>query len=439
MSFSTPENAEYAAVVIRVPAAIPLAGRDRIVGIPIYGRQAIVSKDEYAPGDLALYFGPETQLSQAYTRTNNLFRDATLNADPGKTGYFEPNRRVRAIKFAGHRSDAMLMPMHSLLPLGIDPTRFSVGDIFDTVDGIEICRKYTIPRKAKAANVQAKRDDGRVSVLHFPQHVSTHNWWRERNIVDDYDQIIVTQKLHGTSLRAGRVPVKLDAPTGRRARLALWAARRYGIPVQTHAYGPVHGSRRVIKSVETEQNHYYGVDADGVDLWTRYGSELDNRLPDGVIVYGELVGWVDRDTPIQRGYTYDLLPGQAQLFIYRVTRINEQGYQTDLSWDQVVEFCGTVGLNAVPLLWRGLARDFNVDEWMDTRYHDLDHLVQALPLSDPKLPDEGVVIRRDGLTPTLLKAKSPQFLQHETKLLDAGDADIESAESDAAVAEPAAA
>jgi hypothetical protein len=40
-----------------------------------------------------------------------------------------------------------------------------------------------------------------------------------------------------------------------------------------------------------------------------------------------------------------------------------------------------------------------------------------VPLSEWVI-DEWVCIRREGLTPYITKAKSPEFLIHETKLLD---------------------
>jgi hypothetical protein len=43
--------------------------------------------------------------------------------------------------------------------------------------------------------------------------------------------------------------------------------------------------------------------------------------------------------------------------------------------------------------------------------------------------DEGVCLRTEaGLTPFVVKAKSPEFLRHETKMLDKGALDIEAEE-----------
>lgn len=48
-------------------------------------------------------------------------------------------------------------------------------------------------------------------------------------------------------------------------------------------------------------------------------------------------------------------------------------------------------------------------------------------MSDKKTVDEGICLRQEGLVPKILKAKSPIFLGHETKLLDEGVEDLESA------------
>lgn len=91
----------------------------------------------------------------------------------------------------------------------------------------------------------------------------------------------------------------------------------------------------------------------------------------------------------------------------------------------------------VPELWKQEVtdhRDFeaSINSLMDLRYTErtfltVDHMV---PLSNDDTVDEGVCIRYEGPNgPYFLKAKSPIFLGHETKLLDAGTADIESGES----------
>src|ERR1044072_1636793 len=109
MKLDAPANENYAAVIVRVRNILPLPKRDRIFGVPVLGLHAITDGSTQV-GDLVVMFGAETQLSLEYAAENNLHRHGNLNVDESKSGYLEDNRRVRAIQFAGNRSDALIMP-----------------------------------------------------------------------------------------------------------------------------------------------------------------------------------------------------------------------------------------------------------------------------------------------------------------------------------------
>lgn len=172
----------YSATIIRVNTLVPLEGRDRVVGLPVFGSQAIVpAKTEI--GQIGILFTDETQLSAKYCHVNNLFSDSSLNADPTVEGYFKDNRRVRAVKFAGHRSDAFFMPLSSLDYLGIDTNEFKVGDSFTHINGVEICCKYVVPRKTnsgwsnKHKTTQLRKN--RVEPKLIPEHYDSTHWGKE--------------------------------------------------------------------------------------------------------------------------------------------------------------------------------------------------------------------------------------------------------------------
>lgn len=418
MKFPEPANSNYAATIVKIPAIVPLKGRDRIVGIPLFGGQAIVSKG-WEVGDLGVYFPPEVQFSHEYASANNLYRDATQNADSTETGYLEPSRRLKALKLGPHRSDAMFMPLSSLDFTGVNIGQLKEGDTFDQIDGHEICKKYEIkpvrePGDARQNKITKKFD--RVDAKFLPIHIDSDNYWRNLHTIDVLDQIIVTQKLHGTSVRIGNTIVR------EKPRLRDKIAAKLGIRVQEYSYDNVYGSRKVIKDANNpNQQHHYGT-----DVWTLNGKKLDGLIPRGYVVYGELVGFTPEGAALQKNYTYEAGPAVADLYVYRVAFVSPDGMVTDLSWSQVKKFCTDRGLKHVPELFTGWHGDFDVDDWMDTRYRDLGYS-QAVALSDPKLPDEGVCIRvEDGYLPRIYKAKSPAFLRHESAVLDEGVADIES-------------
>lgn len=424
MKLQLPENANYAATVVAITRIVPLDNCDNVVGTPLLGFQAIVGKDTQV-GDLGIVFTAETQLSGEFAWANSLHRHAELNKDPEAKGYLEDNGRVKALKFRGHRSDALFMPLSSLAYTGVDVSQLQPGDTFDVLDGHPICQKYVIkrphtgtPRVEKNKAKVFKRVDEKM----LPEHYDTDNFFRNRDLIPGHKQVIVTQKLHGTSIRIGNTIVR------RQLRFRERLAARLGVKVATTEFDNVYGSRKVIKDVNNpNQQHYYGS-----DIWTEEGKALDGLIPENYLVYGELIGWTKDGAPIQQNYTYQVPHGQAELYVYRVAIVNGQGRIVDLAWDQVMEFCADLGLRHVPELWRGFLEDFDVEQYLDTKYASFFGV--GVPLAKESPVDEGVCVRVDGLAPYILKAKSPKFFEHETKMLDKEAVDLE---ADGSVAEAA--
>lgn len=99
-----------------------------------------------------------------------------------------------------------------------------------------------------------------------------------------------------------------------------------------------------------------------------------------------------------------------------------------LLWMYVVSCIATLASIPMSLASGVEGWEFVPEEWIDLRLADVGYgrWPDALPLGpNKKLVDEGVCIRSDGLTPTILKAKSPIFLGHETALLDKGVENLE--------------
>ncbi|MFC3504487.1 RNA ligase family protein [Micromonospora krabiensis] len=418
MKLQAPENVNYAATVVRVRHINQLANCDNVVGVPLLGYQAIVSKDVQV-GDLGMVFTAETQLSLGYASANNLHRHENLNEDPSKKGYLEDNRRVKALRFRGHRSDALFMPLSSLSGFYSEWDQLQEGDTFDQLDGVEICRKYVArPPKERGPSNQPKKREPRVDEKLFPKHFDTANYFRVADAIAGDRHVVITQKLHGTSIRIGHTLVK---------RKLTWrdkVAKLLGVKVPETEWAYVYGSRNVVKDPDNPSGH----DFYGADLYSQIGSQLKGLLPKGFIVYGEVIGWVpDTDKPIQKGYTYRIPVGGYQLYIYRVTTINEDGLAVDLSWPAVKEFCQSVGLNTVPEVTSAYAvREDLVTYYLDKRLSDT---FPWLVPTDGSMVDEGVCLRVEGITPLVVKAKSPLFLQHETKMLDQGVTDTEAEEA----------
>lgn len=436
MEYSPVKNPNYVATVIRVPELVELEGLDNLRGLRMFGMQALVGKDT-APGTLGVLFSTEVQLSEAFCAANNLFRHAELNADNTKKGYLEDNRRVKAIKLRGARSDSLFVGLESFAYLGIKPEDFNEGDIFDSINGYEILRKYQVKEPGVASGPKARVR--KVDIEQFPMHIDSENYWRNSDKIPTDAPVVVTQKLHGTSVRYGNVLVRRDLKWYEKLLV------KFGVPIRDREYQFVVGSRTVVKSIDGDtpdgKNHYYG----DTDIWTHYAyaNNLQHVIPQGYLVFGELVGWTPDGKAIQKSYTYECPQNEAKLYVYRVATVTESGVVTDLSWPAVKSFARGIGMATVPEFFTELHDseifEVVVDDLMDERYLDK-FLLEIDPdnhtgerpigLSNGGTVDEGICIRYDGPNGVyILKAKSPVFLGHESRMLDTGGEDLESEEA----------
>lgn len=422
MKLQTPENKNYAATIVTIKEIHPLEGSDNIVGTTLFGSQAIVGKDTQV-GDVGIYFPAETQLSQEFAYENNLHDHGNLNKDQGTSGYLGDNRRVRAIRLRGHRSDCLFLPLTSLSYVkGLKLADLKDGDTFDTLLDKSICNKYIVKKTKKEQRLEKNKTKvfSRVDKKFLPEHYDTDNYFRYAETIPVGRWVTITQKLHGTSIRVGHTVV------ARKLTIRDRAAKVIGAQVKDTEMDYVFGSKRVIKDINNpNQNHFYTT-----DIWTEEGKKLEGLLPENFLVYGELIGWTPDGGLIQKNYTYQVPQGATDLYIYRVAFINDKGFITDLSWDQVKEFCNDRGLKHVPELYSGpMPTQPEIVSWfIDKKFRD-DGYPQAVPLDKESPVDEGVCIRVDAMQPYILKAKSPLFLEHETKMLDQEATDLESEEN----------
>lgn len=424
-NISIEHEKNYAAQVIEIPELVKAPNSDRLFIANVLGYSIIVDdswKDR--EGDLAVFFPAESQVSEGLAEFANLYSSQDLNRVKTEKGYLAKNRRVRAIKLRGNISSALLLPVHVVEMYAEFSLGLVEGDVFDTFNGKEICRKYVLPVKAMHQTPAQKRLKAafkRVDEKMFPMHIDTGHWLREEYMVSPDDVLIVTQKLHGSSVRFGNVPVKVKPKWHEKL------ASKLGLRIRETEYDTVGGSRKVIKDPNNpNQAHYYG---EGNDIWSLTLEKYGKLIPEGFIVYGELIGYTPDGYPIQKGYTYMRPQGRMDLFVYRVAVVTPGGSIVDLSWGQVKKFCVERGLAHVPELWRGFKRDFILSDFEERNFYEDDFLYTTddytldtpIPVGKKKgLKDEGIVIRvdRGDLVPGLFKFKNQSFLVAETAELD---------------------
>ncbi len=421
------------ALVCRLKNLSPIEGADNIVQSDMFGETVIVPKS-YKEGELGVLFDIETQLSEEYCKHNNLYRDKTKNIDPEKTGYFEDNRRVRPIKLKGVKCSGMWMPITSLEFIKGEKD-FSEGSQINVVGGVRICEKY-IPTTTKKSISQKRNMVKKEIVPFFKEHIDTDQLMRNMNSLKEGNYVVITEKLHGTSGRAGNLQIKKYKP--RNIKNFLICSMLGLNPFKKESYGKqeygfVVGSRRVIKSVEGTENKrqtsYYKE-----DIWTKASEHFfKDKLYKGETVYFEIVGYTLDNTPLMGSYSNTKLKNfltkseykefiakygentvfsygcdgedkSFDVYVYRITMTNEEGYNIDYSWEQVKNRCEQLGVKYTPELHKIIIPNNDYEEEFSKLIETYSHHEST---NFPNHIKEGIVVRIENGKPT------PEFLKHK--------------------------
>lgn len=431
-------NSNYAARVARIESIVPIDGADRIVLATVCGSNVIVGRDA-AIGSTGLFFAAGTELDANFAAANDLFRDGNKNWHPDKTGMFDENGRVKAIKLKGVISEGFFLPLPCYLRENKALTQSSEDGVFDSLvfGAIEytICRKYAprgnpnairIHQRGKSAKSLA---DG-IIPGQFEFHGDTDNLKYYPHAISPSSIVSITEKYHGTSAVIGNLLVKRDL------RLLEKFLAWLGIKIATKTYKLVWASRRVIKGVggpKADALHFYGE-----DVWGHWAGEIGHLLPEGVTVYGEIVGFTPNGAAIQTGYDYGCGKGESRFIVYRITQTSPDGHPVEFTWPQIEKFCSEAHLESAELLYYGQAQDVfgingNIDYPEDGSEVKLADVLLRLaerrssPCGD--VPFEGYVVARERLGGIdRYKVKTKAFVLRESNQQDLGEVDTETQE-----------
>ena len=420
------DSKNYTCQVIKLPAIQKVAGLDNLVRVNVQGNDCLIGI-ESDPNELYLFFPCESKIDERFLKTNNLYRHNELNDDKKKKGFFEDSGRVKALKFKGIISTGFVIPIVSLNKI-IDSKHIHIGDEFNSIEGINICSKYYKKISNPSTNTKRTRQvddfiDGRFA----PHHFDTEHLLKNCHKLKLNDYVAVTYKLHGTSARFFNTSVK------RRLSLLERLAKLVGAKVLSEEFKYVSASRKVIKSVDFKtldsKNHWYSTG----DLWTQVGQEyFDGKLNHGEAVYCEIIGKTIGGEAIQGGYTYGL--EKPKVYVYRISNLNPQGIEVDLSYIQMRERATQLGLSICPQFFYGTLAEFlwkcevdvngKFEDVLKTIFHD--NLLEKPSILDSSVIEEGFCLRVEKYPkPEIYKIKSKLFLAHETKMMDKEVVDIE--------------
>lgn len=354
----------YAAVVGAI-AVRPLPGSDNIQLGTICNSTVIVGKD-VQEGQLMVFFEAGGQLSEEFATQNDLVRRKDAEGKAAG-GFFEDNRRVKALRMRGAKSEGYACPLSAFEYTGMVPELVE-GHAFTTLGDHKICQKYYTPRAERTMRENAQRESRRANKM-FARHGETDALKHVLNMIPPGSLVHVSEKLHGTSHRHGHVQFVKDQPRSWAQRVALrWGLKGLanGIEwaenmIRTRYWAVLDGSRNV------ELNDRVAVGWHGSESF-RF-RVVDAILPHkGEVLYGEIVGYVAEDKSImgrqptgrtgvkqhterygeQVVFSYGTEPGESKFFVYKITRVDEDGHAVPLTYWQMRARATELGLECPP-------------------------------------------------------------------------------------------
>jgi len=354
----------YCGYIVKVEHLRKHTNADRLQIATFFGNDTIVGLDVQL-GQMGIYFPIDGQLSEEFCRVNDLVRRKDENGNPCG-GYLDPEKRnIKALKLRGEKSDGLFLPLVALSNF-TTVSDLKVGDTIDVLNGQEICRKY-IPRRntsyptSVGKTKQAKKNFAPT----FYEHVDTQQLAYNYGKFHAGDEVQLTLKMHGTSGRTGYLPLTKEIPQTFLDKIL----RRHRIKTE---YGYVTGTRRVVLDA-THTGGFY----DDNSFRLVMAAKFDGKLHKGEVVYYEIVGFQgpngqpimssvanskikDKAFSKQYGeqtvfsYGCDCMHGYedeapcCDIYVYRMTMVNEDGDVVEYSPDQIKMRCEQMGIKVVP-------------------------------------------------------------------------------------------
>lgn len=378
----------YCAYITTIKELRKHSNADRLQCATIFGNNVIVDLS-YNEGQRVIYFPTDGQLSEEFANDNNLVRKKD-DAGNNVGGYLDPDKRnITALKLRGEKSDGLVLPIE-VLSKYTDINTLKDGEQITMLNGHEICKKY-IPRSnyrqggGTSAGSRTRKKKVPVAPL-FSEHADTEQLAYNLGAFKPGDEIEITLKMHGTSQRTGYLPVF----NGYRRSLLDKILRRDGTPI--YDWGYVSGTRRTV--LENFDGGYYGSN----EFREAHSKFFEGKLMKGESVYYEVVGFTHTGTPIMSscnnkklndkefvkqygeetifsygctstgkegiGITERDVP-QSDIYVYRMTMTNEDGFVVEYTPDFMRYRCEQMGVKTVPVFRKFILDP--VDLEMDTR------------------------------------------------------------------------
>lgn len=383
--------------VTRLKNVKPHPNADRLLIGECFGNSVIVSTD-FVENQRGVYFPTDIQLSPEFCAANDLVRRKDENGNQCG-GYLDPEKRnIKALKLRGEKSDGLFLPITCLAAF-TTISDLKDGDTITILNGVEICKKYIPQRRVSGQHGGGVIHRAKANIAPtFYEHVETQQLAYNLEAFKSGDVVELTLKMHGTSGRTGHLPLVHE----KKRTLFHKLFRKH--PGAYTEYGYITGTRRVV----LDGKHTAGFYNDN-EFREAMAAKFEGKLHKGEVAYYEIVGFVNESSPIMAscdnkkikdkefekqygpvttfsygcdpngGFEYltecewdidgnivpeeerAVLAPRCEVYVYRMTQVNEDGDVVELSPEQMRLRCEQMGINTVPVFEKFMIPNFDVD------------------------------------------------------------------------------
>ena len=289
---------------------------DRLERVRVKNWWCIAPKNHYKVGDKVVYLPPDSVIPEQLAEDWGIAKYCAPLAK-GPDGIRPPRLRIRASRFRGEPSFGCIQDLDDQTwPIGYD-----VKEYFDIT-------KWEPPLKSTDGDA-APPDRA------FPAYTDIENIGNFPEIFEEGEEVIVTEKIHGTNCRVGVVPYP-NEETGEKAFVFM---------AGSHAI-----RRREVNAKGADSRYWFPLQDENLKKLLRGSFVAFDEKP--VIVYCEIFG---------RG-VQDMQYGQTSLS-YRVFDVLVDGRYLDAH--EKMELFSQYSIPAVPILYRGSFSMEKMNELVD--------------------------------------------------------------------------
>lgn len=320
---------EFKCEVVRVTIE-PHPNADKIEIAKVGDFQSIVRKGQFVTGDLAVYIPEQAVVPEWLLKDMGLWDEAKKKG--GLAGSL--GNRVKAVKLRGVLSQGLLLDGELddewLVILDSDgiPAGCREGECFATHLGIT---KY---EPALPSHMR-----GRIVGVDFDATAKYDfdNLKKTPTLFDDGEEVVITEKIHGTLIQIGVVPSRLSNEKYYQGRVVISSKGM--------------GAKGFVLDHNDETNLYaqaakkHGL----LDSMLEVFGDAADRQDAPIFIFGEVFGRTNTGAGVQDlTYTDEALDFRA----FDIA-VGNRGTERYLAWDHFADACAKLEVKHVPVLYRG--------------------------------------------------------------------------------------